>query len=155
MAKVTQCISDSRICSIALSLSFPLKGPSFPPNPPRCVCPRTHKHARTHMHMVTIHPTSALPGTSTSGRSGNWGRGWFAGVTRKVIGIIIEEGFSGPAKALEKPFSVLLDMPRVWQHTSQDQASPDFRTHEERNVRCLGAPHNASSLIAHPENQCG
>ena len=57
---------------------------------------------------------------------------------------MIEEGFSGPARALGKSFTVLLDEPPVWQRASQDQASPGFRAHEERSVGCRGAPHNMS-----------
>lgn len=57
---------------------------------------------------------------------------------------MIEEDFSGPARALGKSFTVLLDEPRIWQRASQDQAPPDFRTHEERSVGCLGAPPNMS-----------
>lgn len=81
---------------VALSLSFP-----FHQDPPKCVCPGTH--------ILTVHPESALPGTSTSGRHRNLSKGLLPRATRRAILVMTKEGVSGSAKVLGKSASVLLD----------------------------------------------
>ena len=89
---------------VALSSSFP-----FHQDPPKHVCPGTH----THTHILTVHPKSALPGTSASGRSRNPSKGLLPRATRKAILVMTKEGVSGSAKVLGKSVSVLLDAPCV------------------------------------------
>lgn len=60
---------------------------------------------------------------------------------KEGLPVITEEAFSGPAKALEKSLSVLLDIPRVGQHA---RTEPLLTSGVMKKEMCLRPPHNVS-----------
>lgn len=57
LAEVTQHISDSTVCRVGFSPSFPLY-----PDPPRYMYPYACADTLTHMHMLIVHPKFTWPG---------------------------------------------------------------------------------------------